>query len=396
MYAINYADNQGYTIISANKEYIPVLAEIDEGYFQLPKDSSNRFIYWLQAVKEKIGLAKNAPDSIKNIYRAMWMEYDAKTIPLYRNSRSVSDVQRMMADSISSWQCQGYQVYRLSDYVNTPEFASMSSMEQEGILQAANVYANQSGLYGSKMDVSFVKRRNPSTSHAYGPYLDTHWPQGGIYGTFAPNGIAGCATIALGQIMYYHRHPVYSCTIPGHAYDWHAIRFPTGADHAENNLFLGDIAYYLHPTYYTNRTSASVSRICNTLYSLGYTEYERHPHNMDEVRMEIYNGRPLLMSGGSGNSAHIWICDGFKWECSAYELSVAVLEDSPASYPPEGFDMALQHLVGPEKNIHRYHMNWGWGNYYDGWFLGNDVNVRPEYDLSTSRYNFVNVYYSGN
>lgn len=60
------------------------------------------------------------------------------------------------------------------------------------------------------------------------------------------------------------------------------------------------------------------------------------------------------------------------------------------------FLMALQHLVGPEKNIHRYHMNWGWGNYYDGWFLGNDVNVRPESDLSTSRYNFVNVYYSGN
>ena len=39
-------------------------------------------------------------------------------------------------------------------------------------------------------------------------------------------------------------------------------------------------------------------------------------------------------------------------------------------------------------------MNWGWGNYYDGWFVGNDVNVVSDMDLSTSRYNI--VHYVGN
>ncbi|MDE5627902.1 MAG: Spi family protease inhibitor, partial [Candidatus Amulumruptor sp.] len=35
MYVVNYTDNKGFVILSASKEYYPILAESDEGSFDL-------------------------------------------------------------------------------------------------------------------------------------------------------------------------------------------------------------------------------------------------------------------------------------------------------------------------------------------------------------------------
>lgn len=66
MYVVNYTNDQGFVILSALTSYLPILAQSDEGRFDLANlDSSHPVNLWLDEQKYLIKHADALPDSIK-------------------------------------------------------------------------------------------------------------------------------------------------------------------------------------------------------------------------------------------------------------------------------------------------------------------------------------------
>ena len=54
IYAINFTDNQGYVLVSANKETAPILAVIDKGNYQKDTDENESYENFLNNAKNYV------------------------------------------------------------------------------------------------------------------------------------------------------------------------------------------------------------------------------------------------------------------------------------------------------------------------------------------------------
>ena len=122
MYAINFADNQGFALVAADRRTSPILAIVDEGNFH--------------------------PDSLTEDADEGFLSF-------------VSDAIHMELQDI-----QGY------------EKTFHTTQTQPG-------------------DYTIVQR--------YKPMLHTKWGQGGDYGKYCPNRVAGCVMVAIAQILSYYQ-----------------------------------------------------------------------------------------------------------------------------------------------------------------------------------------------
>lgn len=157
----------------------------------------------------------------------------------------------------------------------------------------------------------------------------------------------GCVAIAIGQIMFHHKHPArgtgsntYQFTVDSktytntrdfssHEYLWdgsHIIRDlqKTSSDQQKESTgtFLADAGCAVEMIY---KSSSSTSQTIRAVYAL--TEYFGYSKDMryywqglglsqEEWETEIYNslknGRPVLYGGCSADSGHAFVCDGYK------------------------------------------------------------------------------------
>lgn len=116
MYVINYADNRGYSIVSATKKYTPVVAYADEGNFEaanLPPGVSE----WMDETKDAITYTmESLPDSL-NEYRRLWIPYEQSGIPV-AETRANDDVMSVLRDAWEEWCGMGYTPYRFTECKN--------------------------------------------------------------------------------------------------------------------------------------------------------------------------------------------------------------------------------------------------------------------------------------
>ena len=75
MYILNYK-NGGFVIISATKDYYPVLAFSDKGSFVL-SDQVNGVSIWFNDTKKQIKNSISLNDSIKTKIHAVWNSYES-------------------------------------------------------------------------------------------------------------------------------------------------------------------------------------------------------------------------------------------------------------------------------------------------------------------------------
>ncbi|MGN1220121.1 MAG: C10 family peptidase [Candidatus Cryptobacteroides sp.] len=107
------------------------------------------------------------------------------------------------------------------------------------------------------------------------------------------------------------------------------------------------------------------------------------------VRIESYNSNTLsslissrisnssskhkiaIMAGNDGTVGHAWVCDGYR--CPHYYTEYILYALDNDIYPEcEYIKYAERRLEGYVSAAKSFHMNWGWGGYYDGWFLDGD------------------------
>ncbi|MBR1719999.1 MAG: C10 family peptidase [Phocaeicola sp.] len=186
-----------------------------------------------------------------------------------------------------------------------------------------------------------------------GPLINTSWNQGSPYnelmpmvlncsGTDSIKAAAGCVPVAVGQVGNYWQYPT--------SYSWNSM-----GNNAVIANFIKDIHdYYLSIpalSYLCNGETGVIIPQISKIFSVywGYNTVYSSAYSTNNLRNHFYNNTnvTLILTGYSGNNAHTWICDGYyEW------INCFYIEDN-WQWSTES----------------RFHMNWGWGSNYNGWFI---------------------------
>jgi hypothetical protein len=82
---------------------------------------------------------------------------------------------------------------------------------------------------------------------------------------------------------------------------------------------------------------------------------------------------------------HAWVCDGYKTHEYYVEYLLRVPDCSDQYY-------TIKEHQEDYSLFYFYHMNWGWGGTYDGWFIGENVNANGiDRDYKYNRYDIINI-----
>jgi hypothetical protein len=375
MYIINYPEG-GFVIMGSTTNYYPVLAYSDKNSFDTTSINNGVF-GWLEETKEAIKTSNALDDTIRSAMQNLWKTYATADVvpspPEAQNAQLRSTSYSGEAETACWNRCVELQMQYGSEGWH---FAPLD--------QTRYVFEN-AGFYGVYEDICFGADFNHSplycsvfgwknvyTSQQIGPLLTTQWHQNYPYNSMCPPGkAAGCAAIAIGQIMAYHCYPNMA------GINWNNIE-------SSAPYLIKDIGDRVNMHYWDIGSWALPCDVADCLQSYGYT-VERANHNYSRVETEIFNNqRPVLMVGGKNNllvdllslvDGHYWVCDGAHRILSNQLLYYTEWQPyGNGVLTPGWYSMTFPGVLGGIGYLY-FHMNWGWGaSNNNGWFAFNDVN----------------------
>lgn len=351
MYIINYPDG-GFAIISANRNYYPVLAYSDKNNFILDPEIETLW-FWIESEKEAIRECNSLVESTKEEIRALWRFYEPKLrtdltdeISTRAYSTEIAAYNARKAALESALSSSGWTIYALP----AAQYAMESSVWSNLYSMAGNnAYSQNYSIVGIK-NVSGI---NPNV----GPLLSTAWHQ--VAPTWSPTGTscnAGCVTVAIAQIMNY--------------YNWSYSNV--------NDLYLS-IGKKLGLNYSSCDVGATFSQAKSAFQSFGYNASSAS-HSATTVRDQLLANKPVFMGGyTSGGNGHAWVCDGTQWLNFSTNYFVEFLSLEWWLYG--GYDYtwfsgssSSPNTCSNSTNVYFY-MNWGFSGSGNGWFLDSNPNA---------------------
>ncbi len=212
--------------------------------------------------------------------------------------------------------------------------------------------------------------------NSVGPLLQTTWNQSPYYNDMCPfdyknNGrtVTGCVATAMAQIMKYWNYPAQgtgfhsyneqtfgtlSANFGGTTYDWTSM--PNNVS-SQNNAVATlmyncgvsiDMNYGVNGSYAYVISSQSPDTNCAEYAFKTYFGYKSSLQGVERnnyseanwislLKTELDANRPVLYAGFGNGGGHCFVCDGYD-------------------------------------NNDYFHFNWGWGGYYDGYFVVDNLN----------------------
>ena len=223
---------------------------------------------------------------------------------------------------------------------------------------------------------------NQKSTTSVSPLLSTTWDQTTYYNalcpydyTYSERTVTGCVATAMAQIMKFWNYPTQgtgfhsyvhntygtlSANFASTTYNWASM--PNNV--TSSNSAVATLMYHCGVSVEMNYGTASQGGSGAYTYldddyiaygymdartalknNFGYTTaagYERDNYSslstwIGLLKTELDAGRPILYSGSGTNGGHAFVCDGYD-------------------------------------NNDRFHMNWGWSGYYDGYFVISALN----------------------
>ncbi len=229
-------------------------------------------------------------------------------------------------------------------------------------------YAKENLPEVSQADFSKSMSRVAQKTTSVAPLLGTiNYNQNAPYNDLCPekNGkrtVTGCVATAIAQVMKFHNHPnqgkgshsyewngqTLSVDFSTQTYDWTKIKpFYTGNPTTEEKAEVAKLMHHIGVSVDMNYNLATsggsgavTSKAVKTLYEnfdydKGIQVYSRDYFTLaewnDKLKAELDEGHPVIYSGQSSTSGHAFVCDGYD-------------------------------------DAGKFHMNWGWGGYSNGYF----------------------------
>lgn len=388
IYVLNYQGG-GYALISATRDYVPVLAYSDKGFFELSADMGPLAI-WFEETKVAIRTHKELPDESKDNIRRMWDRFETQNIQSHPASALRSFM--YMSDAYSNRSSQLYYQYgHLGWNKIMPLLYAGSYIDMNNYSYLCDL-ANS---YGSPLEYTIVVVKSATDfSYDIGPLLTTHWHQSSPYNSVcnSHNYDAGCGAVAMAQIMNFHKFPQ-SVSYNNVAIDWNDMPnyATTGSSGGSAPYLIAATGLALNTIYTSVGSAALLSQVDNAFRSFFYSVTDVD-HDADGVKYQISQQRPVMMFGSSSSipvyqslKGHYWVCDGVKHDRFSDSYFVEFINPSNYSYSTKGHTSLTEPLVTTTSYGPFFHMNWGWRGSnegddlgisgWDGWFYHNGVNT---------------------
>lgn len=142
---------------------------------------------------------------------------------------------------------------------------------------------------------------------------------------------------------------------------------PLNSGGSETSRLMKDLgtSSNLDMSYSCDGSSASTSRVPNTLQNFGYASGGSYAnYNYFTVKNDVAAGYPVVLAGGTNGgwwifgqyiNGHAWVCDGVS------ERMYYNCQPDPNT-PGEQIAVYAGHYDAA------LHMNWGWGGNWNGWY----------------------------
>jgi Peptidase C10 family/Secretion system C-terminal sorting domain/Spi protease inhibitor len=224
------------------------------------------------------------------------------------------------------------------------------------------------------------------------PYYNDNFPYFILPGYSTKKPYVGCVAVVMGQLMNYYEHPqkgfgkrwYYSETTDSLLEAWHDTTYydyenmpdslctrdgvlTAYADQVRDvALFLYQSAVAVEMDLQPDGSSAAYEDMMYALtshYDYGIEMIQREKADTTElawknmIKQELDAGRPLPYRGQGDGGGHAFLLDGYQTTTNTY-----------------------------------FHFNWGWGGYYDGWFLLSALNPEEGYDYTDLQAAVFNVH----
>lgn len=383
-YVTNYGEGQGFVIVSALKDYAPILASSETGRFDVDNCGESGVSLWLETMKEALAKADELPDSVKFRNRMEWSSLIGKKRPLNQQEMSRSDLnwESMVSDAIWQWQNDGYDVYPLSDFfpqtAYTPYIPYIQLPPEDLIYRDSYVSGRQ------VIEDSYVIYKNTGKTRIR-KLMSTQWGQGWPYNNFIPYYVdnptrnLGCTTVALGQILAYKRAVK--------NYDFNAM-LSTSPNSTEISRFLYMLGTTIGIDYTTTNSSASYGQVVSALDNLNIAYQKNEIFDLNTIISSIYSDCPVYVRGQSKkDGGHAWVIDGFEenYNHMDWQVKLAPQFNDVTTMPFWNYS----NWNGDSWN-YRYWCNWGWYGKHDGYYLAEGFNT-PEGSFNDVNKAIVNI-----
>ena len=395
LYIINY-QNGGFVIIGATKNYYPILAYSEDGYFDLESIANiPGLCNWLDDVKTNIEDCDNYNDTIKIRMQSLWEKVTpANIVKNYKkrtranNYSSAQEACWNRCDELfMKYGTEGWNFAPLSDVRQIFEqFGGYYTIAYNQLMYSAdfNHSSPETSVFGWKF--------TPKLESQVGPLLKTKWGQSNInnYNKYCEGELAGCATIALAQVVFYNRHP-------SDFFNWDILEEENSAFYNDKEKdstarFIKAIRDEIGTMNFNGNIFATPKSMGNAISELKYSYSIKDPKPSDE-KNSLYNNCPIIMLGNASNNewmswitlinqakyigkSHYWVCDGTSsTTTNILEYFTEWQIDGKGEFTPGWYSIEKpginQGLVYTNE-----HMNWGWGGKNDGWFIEDNIEYK--------------------
>lgn len=303
LYLVNFNNNNGFAVLSANRE-------LNEDIYCITESGS--------ITKEELALALNLISVSKS---QQLPEENEKEEPF-------KEIGRLM----------------VSDIIMSAMLSDLNDNETYTKAETKGVF--------SKSD------------NAYGPWLQTKWKQTEPFNNLTDETSSidddwpcGCITIAVAQIINYHKRPVYP-TFNNVACNWDTLSSvyhyldPDYAGSSEAQRQAANFLYELGTSDYCNISYSALQGSANMLDAkrafkkIGYSNLTRRigctNNDLNRIIDHVKNRKPVIMGGrvdsSVGDYGHAWVVDGVDGDY--------------------------------------LHINWGWNGDCDGYFKKGNFNTK--------------------
>ncbi len=362
IYVINYADNGGFVLVSATKDYHPILAYAERGNYDVSRFMSSGLDVWEESTINAVKESASLPEKEKAVNNIEWLKYSAKSnAPVlrgpgpheYLTDEEYEELISLYKDAIWELRNDQYEIHYYGSWGGVLEDSEIQYAESV----AQNVYWMYEDIWqefatlvcyenGEDCETPITVQ---STWYQYDGYNDA-------YPILSNNkhAYAGCGPLAAGQIMRYFEYPL--------EYDWR--KMPLHNPTYETSSFLYEIAEMADATYNITGTPASTENIRKVFLSKGYTSGPKERAYVEDMANSLIAGSPVFVEGwtDSGNG-HAWVASQVKYR--KHESIVDVYNFVGKK------KFGSIRTVKTKKSIYNYYFyyNWGWKGNSNGYFL---------------------------